>query len=128
MKTSGGSQGAARSPRTASVNLSAALPTGAQQGDGGVPGLDQSVDSAVQLLSALPSSDHALAYVVLSSGVGPPSNAAIPSFAESGYSSLRSLQLILVALATHDSELFVTFPGMVSGACYVLRCCALFIL
>ncbi|KAJ1442903.1 trafficking protein Mon1-domain-containing protein [Ochromonadaceae sp. CCMP2298] len=46
-------------------------------------------DHAAQLLSSLPSSDHALSYVVLDNGI------------------------IVVSLATFDSELFVTFPGTV---------------
>ena len=53
-------------------------------------GIDSIVKTRPNPLSALPSADHALAYSVLSTG------------------------LIVVALATSDSELYVTYPGNVN--------------
>lgn len=73
--------------------------------------LEASSDYAVGLLSALPASDHALAYVVLETGVI--LNVLFVAFPVLIVCVTISLQMILVALATFDSELYVTFPGTV---------------
>lgn len=99
--------------------------SGAAEGEGGGATVETSSDYAVGLLSALPASDHALAYVVLDTGVSglfvtfrvPGCCVAnVVSFSPSFlfHFCLLWLQMILVALATFDSELYVTFPGTVS--------------
>ena len=59
------------------------------EGDGGGSGSGDPTE-CISILTSPPTSDHALAYTVLSTGQ------------------------IIVALATFDSELYVTYPGTVS--------------
>lgn len=93
-------------------------------GYGAAGSLQACTDYAVGLLSALPASDHALAYVVLETGVR---DHVLSGLHISHFDSLSSchdeifyltfvsfFQMIIVALATFDSELYVTFPGTVS--------------
>jgi hypothetical protein len=62
--------GVARSPRTAAgATLSGSAASSGGEGASTVASLEQCTESALQLMSSPPSSDHALAYTVLDSGV-----------------------------------------------------------
>jgi hypothetical protein len=62
--------GVARSPRSAAgAALSGSAASSGGEGASTVASLEQCTESALQLMSSPPSSDHALAYTVLDSGV-----------------------------------------------------------
>lgn len=114
------SAAAAGGSSTASITAAAVTDSAAV-----LPSLEQCTDAALQLMSSPPSSDHALAYTVLDSGVSKPNpNTLTASDALTLLFPDVSVQMVVVALATMDSELFVTFPSMVRRA-PCLRCCTL---